>query len=112
MELHRLAGDYFSKFEKTVIKLYSRSPYNNEELTNIINELPDEKVRERIVKATNDFETNTSKTDPDDADSAAGGGITFNDDEIYAGGPVEQAGINGADTAKDWANPGTNSKQP
>jgi transglutaminase-like putative cysteine protease len=60
---------------------------------------------------TNDFETGTSSTDPDDKYSAHGvlpasGG--WSDDEIYAGGPVEQAGIGGADTSQDWASPGTN----
>lgn len=40
--------------------------------------------------------------------SATGGGVTFSDDEIYAGGPVEELGVTGADTSQDWANPGTN----
>ena len=56
------------------------------------------------------FEINISHTDPNNKFSAVGGGINFSDDEIYAGGPVEQAGINAADTSQDWANPGTNSK--
>lgn len=32
----------------------------------------------------------------------------FTDDEIYAGGPIEEAGVAGADTSQDWAFPGTN----
>lgn len=54
------------------------------------------------------FETNTSQTHPNNAFSAAGGGVNFSDDEIFAGGPVEEGGINGANAAQDWANPGTN----
>lgn len=55
------------------------------------------------------FENNTSKTDPNDRFSAdPSGGIS--DDEVYAGGPVEEAAINAADTSQDWANPGTNNK--
>lgn len=62
----------------------------------------------------NDFETTISNTDPDNALSASKFvvpliGIT--DDEIYAGGPVEENGIKSADTSNDWANPGTNHKQ-
>lgn len=57
-----------------------------------------------------DFENNTSNTDPADKYSARGSltGSGFSDDEIYAGGTVEQAGIQGADTSNDWAAPGTN----
>jgi hypothetical protein len=32
------------------------------------------------------------------------------DDEAYAGGPIEEAANQAADTSQDWANPGTNSK--
>lgn len=53
------------------------------------------------------FETGTSRTDPSDPNSASGP-TGFTDDEVYAGGPVEQAGIDGADTSNDWAHPGTN----
>ena len=60
----------------------------------------------------NDFETDTSKTDPDIKYSASTWGGGFSDDEIYAGGTIEQAGIASADTNLDWAYPGTNSKQP
>ena len=56
------------------------------------------------------FEVNTSHTDPTNKFSAAGGGVDFSDSEIYAGGPIEEAGIKAADTAQDWANPGSNSK--
>jgi hypothetical protein len=34
--------------------------------------------------------------------------MDFPDREVYAGGPVEEAGINSADTTQDWAQPGTN----
>lgn len=54
------------------------------------------------------FETGTSLTDKNVINSAIGGGVTFNDDEIYAGGPVEKGGIDGANTTNDWAHPGTN----
>ncbi len=61
-------------------------------------------------RLTNDFETNTSSTDPDNAYSARGVlvGNVWTDREVYAGGPVEEGGINGANTAQDWASPGTN----
>ncbi len=62
---------------------------------------------------TNDFETSTSNTDPDDADSARGPGApAITDDEYYAGGPVEKAGIDGESGDKDWAHPGTNWTTP
>jgi hypothetical protein len=32
----------------------------------------------------------------------------FTDDEVYAGGAVEEAAFKSADTSKDWADPGTN----
>jgi hypothetical protein len=35
-------------------------------------------------------------------------GSTWDDGEVYAGGPIEQQGIQNADTSHDWANPGTN----
>lgn len=58
----------------------------------------------------NRFETGTSQTDPNDACSAAGvfACPPFFDREVYAGGPVEEGGIAGANTSQDWANPGTN----
>lgn len=59
------------------------------------------------------FETGTSNTDPASSTSASAGvGAVagFTDDEVYAGGPVEEQGIQGADTSQDWANPGTNHK--
>lgn len=59
------------------------------------------------------FETGTSMTDPNDDESATRGTGLFQgvvDHEIYAGGPIEAAGIAGADTTKDWASPGTNNK--
>jgi len=58
---------------------------------------------------SNQFETNTSHTDPNDRFSADPNNTT-SDDEVYAGGPVEEAAINAADTSQDWANPGTNNK--
>ena len=64
-------------------------------------------------RLSNDFETNTSKTDPEDDDSANSIGTLpgiWYDREVYAGGPVEQAGIENADTSKDWAFPGINSR--
>ena len=57
---------------------------------------------------TNTFETGTSKTGPDDDDSAEGStNYGYTDDEYYANGPVEKSGIDGADTSNDWAKPGT-----
>lgn len=58
----------------------------------------------------NDFETGTSHTNPDYKYSARGSlvGDRWDDGEVYAGGPVEQAGITGADTSQDWADLGTN----
>jgi hypothetical protein len=59
------------------------------------------------------FETGTSHTDPANPLSASSGVTGFagwTDDEIYAGGPVEQNGFTNADTSHDWANPGTNHK--
>ena len=53
------------------------------------------------------FELSTSKTDPNDKFSADPNN-SVDDGEVYAGGPVEQAAINEADTSMDWANPGTN----
>jgi hypothetical protein len=63
---------------------------------------------------TNAFETSNSKTNPDDKYSARILTMSdaFSDDEVYAGGPVEQAGIAGANSSLDWAYPGSNSKQP
>nr|MBO6294210.1 hypothetical protein [Schwartzia sp. (in: firmicutes)] len=59
------------------------------------------------------FETGTSKTDPNDKFSAwnNGGAVisSHEDNEIYAGGVIEQQAIESADTSNDWANPGTNS---
>jgi hypothetical protein len=60
-----------------------------------------------------DLETNYSQTDPADPVSASSGVSAvagFTDDEVYAGGPIEEAGVTGADTSQDWANPGTNHK--
>jgi hypothetical protein len=58
----------------------------------------------------NDFETGTSQTDPDDPCSAIG--VTpcapVTDCEVWAGGPVEQAAVAGADISQDWADPGSN----
>jgi hypothetical protein len=59
------------------------------------------------------LETGTSNTNPNDSESASSGVAAvagFTDDEVYAGGPVEENGIKNADTSKDWANPGTNHK--
>jgi hypothetical protein len=56
------------------------------------------------------YETATTQTDPNDKYSARGVliGSTWDDGEVYAGGPIEQQGIQNADTSHDWANPGTN----
>ena len=58
------------------------------------------------------FETGTSSTDAANKYSARGAlvGPDWDDGEIYAGGPVEQNGIQNANTSNDWANPGTNHK--
>ncbi len=58
------------------------------------------------------FETGTSSTDQANKYSARGAlvGPDWDDGEIYAGGPVEQNGIQNANTSNDWANPGTNHK--
>ena len=61
-------------------------------------------------RLSNDFETTTSNTDPDDAFSAQGPFAGFPDREVWAGGPVERDAIQLANTDQDWANPGTNSK--
>ncbi len=64
-------------------------------------------------RLSNDFEDNISITDPDDPKSAASGVSGFGgfgDQEVYAGGPIEQVGVTGANTSQDWANPGTNHK--
>lgn len=63
-------------------------------------------------RLSNTFETNTSQTDPNNSYSARGvlTGADSTDQEVYAGGPVEEAAISGADTSNDWADPGTNSK--
>ena len=61
-------------------------------------------------RLSNDFETTTSHTDPDDAFSAQGPFAGFPDREVWAGGPVERDAIQSANTDQDWANPGTNSK--
>jgi len=60
-----------------------------------------------------DLENNTSHTEPANPTSASDGvaGVAgFTDDEVYAGGPVEELAIQNADTSQDWANPGTNHK--
>lgn len=63
---------------------------------------------------SNSYEENTSKTDPANPNSAnpnafpGDKGPLFEDDEVYAGGPVEENAYKGADTSQDWANPGTN----
>ncbi len=62
-------------------------------------------------RLSNTFETGTSHTKPNDPFSAHGflpALAPWYDREIYAGGPVEQAGIGGANTSQDWANPGSN----
>jgi hypothetical protein len=58
------------------------------------------------------YETSTTQTDPNDKYSARGVliGSSWDDGEVYAGGPIEQTGIQNANTSQDWANPGTNSK--
>jgi hypothetical protein len=56
---------------------------------------------------SNTYETNTTHTDPNNAFSAS---TQSKDDEVYAGGPIEETANNSADTSQDWANPGTNSK--
>lgn len=53
------------------------------------------------------YETATTHTDPGNAFSAS---PQSKDDEVYAGGPIEEAANQAADTSQDWANPGTNSK--
>jgi len=67
---------------------------------------PDDKDVDRL---RNDFETNISKTDPDDDNSAAGTtGWLYEDREYYAGGPVDKAGGESAgQSPNDWACPGT-----
>jgi hypothetical protein len=59
---------------------------------------------------TSSYETATSSTDPLDQCSAVGYSACtpFTDQEVYAGGPIEEAAILGADTTNDWASPGTN----
>jgi hypothetical protein len=60
-----------------------------------------------------DFENNTTKTNPASPISASLGVAAvagFTDDEVYAGGPVEENALKGADKTKDWASPGTNKK--
>ena len=60
-----------------------------------------------------DFENNTSNTNPNSAISASLGVAAvagFTDDEIYAGGPVEENALKAADKSKDWASPGSNKK--
>lgn len=55
----------------------------------------------------------TSNTNPNSAISASLGvaGVPgFTDDEIYAGGPIEENALKAADTSKDWASPGNNKK--
>ena len=56
------------------------------------------------------FENATSLTDPANKFSARNVlvGAAFDDGEVYAGGPVEKAGFDGANTSQDWAKPGTN----
>lgn len=56
------------------------------------------------------FETSTSNTNPNQKYSARGVlvGVSWDDGEVYAGGPIEQRGITRADTSQDWAQPGTN----
>jgi hypothetical protein len=61
-------------------------------------------------RLSNDFETMTSQTHPDDASSAQGPFAGLPDREVWAGGPVERDAIKSADTKEDWAAPGTNSK--
>jgi hypothetical protein len=61
------------------------------------------------------FETFVSFTDPNDSLSASAGVslpliASETDDEVYAGGWIEENGVNNADTSQDWANPGTNHK--
>ena len=58
---------------------------------------------------TDTLETGTSKTNPNDNDSAEGTtNYGYLDDEYYANGPVEKGGIDGANTDNDKAHPGTN----
>lgn len=63
----------------------------------------------------NDFEDNISKSDRLRRFSIFEGQPGLDDflpdDEAYAGGPVEEQAIKSADTSKDWAYPGSNSKQ-
>ncbi len=60
----------------------------------------------------NQMELNVCRTNPNNACSAAGVFLDrcppFDDGEFYAGGPVEQSAIEGADTSTDWASPGSN----
>lgn len=86
---------------------HERQHANNE----IVTGFPDDRDYDCL---SNTFETNTSMTNPDNKYSArtASMGDAFDDGEIYAGGPVEKNGIDTADKNKDWAYPGSNSKQP
>jgi len=69
---------------------------------------PADRDSDRLANA---FETSTSQTNPDDDCSAARPPFScppFFDREVYAGGPVEEAGIAGANVSQDWADPGSN----
>lgn len=68
---------------------------------------PTDRDRDRL---SNTFETNTSKTNPDVADSAEGllADQGYEDREFYANGPVEKGGIDGENGDADYACPGTN----
>lgn len=59
----------------------------------------------------NDYEISVTKTNPNPG-GAYSASPQYRDDEAYAGGPIEEAANNAADTSNDWANPGTNSKMP
>jgi len=59
----------------------------------------------------NTFEKSTSHTNPLEKFSTEAGTfltINFPDNEVYAGGPVEQKAFETANTKNDWAHPGTN----
>lgn len=59
----------------------------------------------------NDYEISVTKTNPNPG-GAYSASPEYRDDEAYAGGPIEEAAKEAADTSNDWANPGTNSKTP
>lgn len=90
--------------------------HETEHATNqtMANETPNDSDGKDYITAT--YENDTSKTDPDKKFSARGypdgpagfTGAAWLDAECQAGGPIEKDAIDGANTSKDWAHPGTN----